>query len=156
MDRSVPLLAPYPLCRCPQYSYFLHYLYTSNYHGAHTMNYLPSSVLVILINPPRAIFKQLIIKLLYIHTINYQLQVQLFLEDCRMKKNNVTLPFQNTISLSTLSKWPFLALINRELQRNTQKGDSYLRKGHAWVTTDLKSLLWLPSSKSSATFCACQ
>ena len=31
-----------------------------------------------------------------------------------------------------------------------------MRKGHAWVIADLKSLLWLLSSKSFVTFCVCQ
>ena len=66
----------------------------------HTRNYLSSSILVILINPLRAISKQLIIKLLYIHTIHYQLPFKFFLKDCRIKRNTLMLPFQNNISLS--------------------------------------------------------
>lgn len=61
---SALLLASYPLCHCPQYLYFLHNLYTRNYHATRTMNYLFSSVLVILINPLRAVLKQMIKKLL--------------------------------------------------------------------------------------------
>lgn len=88
---------------------------------AHAVNYLSCSLLAILINPSRAISKYLMMKLLSVHTINYQLPLKFFWEEYRIKKSNVLLPFQNIISSNTLHKLLLLTGLDRDLKEKHRR-----------------------------------
>lgn len=103
-------LASYPLCHCPHAcTSFTIYIPGIIMLRTMRLSYF-SSVLVILINPLRAVLKQTDKKIIAVHKIKYQLQFKFFLEDWRTKKNNIIWVFH---LFKHFKEVPFLALINR-------------------------------------------